>query len=78
LVKLQSVDAVRDANLTILRERRQRGEAIHPFYWAAFIAAGDWRRAKVGGNGDDMTTSEIRSQPVPFPPTAAHIWLQVR
>jgi CHAT domain-containing protein len=40
---LETIDAVRQASLTVLRERRERGEDTHPFYWAAFIASGDWR-----------------------------------
>jgi CHAT domain-containing protein len=40
---LSTVDAVREAGLGVLRERRSRGLSAHPFYWAAFVAAGDWR-----------------------------------
>jgi CHAT domain-containing protein len=29
--------------LTVLRARRAKGQSTHPFYWAAFVAAGDWR-----------------------------------
>ena len=36
-------DAVHQASLTVLRDRRARGLSAHPFYWAAFVAAGDWR-----------------------------------
>ena len=35
--------AVRRASLTRLCDRRARYLSTHPFYWAAFIAAGDWR-----------------------------------
>jgi CHAT domain-containing protein len=35
--------AMRNASLAVLRERRAAGQNTHPFYWAAFIAAGDWR-----------------------------------
>jgi CHAT domain-containing protein/tetratricopeptide (TPR) repeat protein len=35
--------AVRDATIGLLRDRRSRGESAHPFYWAAFVAAGNWR-----------------------------------
>jgi len=35
--------SVQDASLELLRQRRARGESTHPFYWAGFIAAGDWR-----------------------------------
>ncbi|GMV28763.1 MAG: hypothetical protein AMXMBFR59_08880 [Rhodanobacteraceae bacterium] len=38
-----TVDAVADADLAVLQARRARGESVHPFYWAGFVAAGDWR-----------------------------------
>jgi CHAT domain-containing protein len=41
--KLSTADAVREAGLAILRGRRAKGLSAHPFYWAAFVAAGDWR-----------------------------------
>lgn len=41
--KRDTVDAVADANLAVLASRRERGESLHPFYWAGFVAAGDWR-----------------------------------
>jgi CHAT domain-containing protein/Tfp pilus assembly protein PilF len=41
--EVETIDAVRVASLNILEKRRQRGENTHPFYWAAFIASGDWR-----------------------------------
>jgi CHAT domain-containing protein len=40
---LATADAVREASLTVLRDRRSKGTGTHPFYWAAFVAAGDWR-----------------------------------
>ncbi len=40
---LDTADAVRKASLTVLRERRARGEGVHPFFWGGFVAAGDWR-----------------------------------
>jgi len=40
---LDTADAVRRASLSVLHERRAAGESTHPFYWAAFVAAGDWR-----------------------------------
>jgi hypothetical protein len=40
---LNSADAVRQASLSVLRVRRTNGVSTHPFYWAAFVAAGDWR-----------------------------------
>jgi CHAT domain-containing protein len=41
--RLDTPDAVRAASLQLLRQRRARGQSTHPFYWAAFVAAGDWR-----------------------------------
>ena len=41
--KLSTADAVREAGLAALRGRRTSGLSGHPFYWAAFVAAGDWR-----------------------------------
>jgi CHAT domain-containing protein len=35
--------AMREASLSVLRDRRTRGQSTHPFYWAGFVAAGDWR-----------------------------------
>jgi CHAT domain-containing protein len=41
--RLDTATAVREAGLTVLRARRAKGLSTHPFYWAAFVAAGDWR-----------------------------------
>ncbi|MGE0393042.1 MAG: CHAT domain-containing protein [Vicinamibacterales bacterium] len=41
--RLSTVDAVRHASLAVLRARRAGGFSTNPFYWAAFVAAGDWR-----------------------------------
>jgi CHAT domain-containing protein len=41
--RLSTAESVREASLTVLRHRRESGESTHPFYWAAFVAAGDWR-----------------------------------
>ncbi|MBD3162794.1 MAG: CHAT domain-containing protein, partial [Candidatus Eisenbacteria bacterium] len=41
--KRETIDALREADLTMLDERRRRGASTHPFYWGAFIASGDWR-----------------------------------
>jgi CHAT domain-containing protein len=38
-----TADAVRNASVQLLAARRARGESTHPFYWATFVAAGDWR-----------------------------------
>jgi CHAT domain-containing protein/tetratricopeptide (TPR) repeat protein len=35
--------AMRNASLSVLRARRATGASTSPFYWAAFVAAGDWR-----------------------------------
>ena len=40
---LDSAEAVRHAGLVVLREKREAEGSSHPFYWAAFVAAGDWR-----------------------------------
>ena len=39
---LDTARAVREASLSALRDRRARRLSTHPFYWAAFVAAGDW------------------------------------
>jgi CHAT domain-containing protein/tetratricopeptide (TPR) repeat protein len=36
-------ESVREAALSMLRDRRARGESTHPFAWGAFVASGDWR-----------------------------------
>jgi CHAT domain-containing protein/tetratricopeptide (TPR) repeat protein len=41
--KLDTAGAVRQANLHVLRARRAQARSTDPFYWAAFVAAGDWR-----------------------------------
>jgi CHAT domain-containing protein len=41
--RLDTAAAVREAGLTVLRARRAKGQSTHPFYWGAFVAAGDWR-----------------------------------
>jgi CHAT domain-containing protein/tetratricopeptide (TPR) repeat protein len=40
---LDTAEAVREASMTVLRQRRARGQSTHPFYWAGFVASGDWR-----------------------------------
>jgi CHAT domain-containing protein/tetratricopeptide (TPR) repeat protein len=40
---LTTADAMHEASLSVLRDRRTRGQSTHPFYWAGFVAAGDWR-----------------------------------
>ena len=34
--------AMRSASLAILTARRAAGDSTHPYYWAAFVATGDW------------------------------------
>jgi len=41
--KLDTATAVREASLSVLKDRRARGLSTHPFYWAGFVASGDWR-----------------------------------
>jgi CHAT domain-containing protein len=40
---LSTADAVHDASLRMLQSRRAAGQSTHPFFWAAFVAAGDWK-----------------------------------
>ncbi len=40
---LDTAAAVREAGGSVVRARREAGQSTHPFYWAAFVAAGDWR-----------------------------------
>ena len=35
--------ALASAEHSTLNARRERGESTHPYYWAAFVASGDWR-----------------------------------
>ncbi len=39
---LDTPAAVRAAGLEVLRQRRAQGMSTHPYYWGAFVAAGDW------------------------------------
>ncbi len=38
-----TAEAIRQASSTVLRRRREGGASTHPFHWAAFVGAGDWR-----------------------------------
>ena len=38
-----TAEAVRRASLQVLAERRRKKQSTHPFYWAGFVAAGDWQ-----------------------------------
>lgn len=40
---LSTADAVRHASRAVLADRRAKHLSTHPFYWAGFVAAGDWR-----------------------------------
>ncbi len=40
---LSTAESVRAASLELLSERREAGESTHPFFWAGFVATGDWR-----------------------------------
>jgi CHAT domain-containing protein/tetratricopeptide (TPR) repeat protein len=40
---LDSANAMREASVNFIRDRRAKGQSTHPFYWASFVAAGDWR-----------------------------------
>ncbi len=41
--ELGTAESVRQASLEILQELRKKRESTHPFYWAGFVASGDWR-----------------------------------
>ena len=41
--QLCTADAVHAASLAVLAARRAKHQSTHPFYWAGFVAAGDWR-----------------------------------
>jgi len=43
LKRLSTADAVHEASRAMLRARRSQGLTTHPFHWAGFVAAGDWR-----------------------------------
>jgi CHAT domain-containing protein len=38
-----TMEAMHNASLWILSSRRAKVQSTHPFYWASFVAAGDWR-----------------------------------
>ncbi len=40
---MDTARAVREASLKMLAQRREAVLSIHPYYWAGFVAAGDWR-----------------------------------
>lgn len=40
---LETAEAVREASRRVLAARRLAGKSGHPYYWAGFVAAGDWR-----------------------------------
>ena len=40
---MTTVESVHEASLPLLNRRREQGLSTHPFYWAGFIASGDWR-----------------------------------
>lgn len=40
---LGTAESVRSASLGVLRARRAQDESTSPFYWAAFVATGDWQ-----------------------------------
>ena len=39
---LDTALAMREAALRFIQARRAKGQSSHPFYWAGFVAAGDW------------------------------------
>lgn len=40
---LDTAAALAQAQRSLLDARRSRGDSQHPYYWAGFVAAGDWR-----------------------------------
>jgi CHAT domain-containing protein len=40
---LSTAESVHRASLGLLQQRREEGKSTHPFFWAGFVAAGDWR-----------------------------------
>ncbi len=38
-----TAEAVRDASLALVADARRQGRGAHPYFWGAFVAAGDWR-----------------------------------
>jgi CHAT domain-containing protein len=42
-LQLSTPAAIREASVRVLKQRRAGRESTHPFFWAAFVAAGDWR-----------------------------------
>jgi CHAT domain-containing protein len=43
LKRKNTAESVREASLGILKKRRAKQQSTNPFYWGAFIAAGDWK-----------------------------------
>lgn len=41
--QMDTAHAVRTASVEMLKKRRAAGQGTHPFYWAPFVAVGDWR-----------------------------------
>ena len=41
--KSDTATAIHDTTLAALAARRTAGLSTHPYYWASFVAAGDWR-----------------------------------
>jgi CHAT domain-containing protein len=40
---LDTAASMAAAQRSVLAARRARGDSVHPYYWAAFVASGDWR-----------------------------------
>jgi CHAT domain-containing protein len=40
---LSTLQAVRGASLDMIASQRKSGGTTHPYFWGAFVAAGDWR-----------------------------------
>jgi CHAT domain-containing protein len=40
---LDTAGSMAEAQRSVLATRRARGDSTHPYFWAAFVASGDWR-----------------------------------
>jgi CHAT domain-containing protein len=43
LAGLSTLQAVKQASLLMIAAQRSAGRSTHPYFWGAFVAAGDWR-----------------------------------
>lgn len=43
VARLSTMDSIRQTSLDALRQRRTARASTHPYYWAGFVAVGEWR-----------------------------------